>query len=84
VDGGVSFLSRCAVRGEATSSILKPRRTIDRAEEETEIVTKGRDDPCVGIRTVSVGEAMKVCVLAGRFLGIAGRTESAAGRASRA
>ena len=51
-----------------TSSILTPRRTITRAVEETEIVTKGRHDPCVGIRAVPVVEAMVACVLADAFL----------------
>jgi len=46
-----------------TSSILKPRATIDKQGNETEIVTKGRHDPCVGIRAVPVGEAMMACVL---------------------
>jgi chorismate synthase len=42
-----------------TSSILTPRKTIDQIDgAETEIVTKGRHDPCVGIRAVPVGEAM--------------------------
>ena len=47
---------------------VAPRRTITRAGEETEIVTKGRHDPCVGIRAVPVGEAMVACVLADAFL----------------
>jgi chorismate synthase len=47
-----------------TSSILSPRKTIDRSGAETDIVTKGRHDPCVGIRAVPVGEAMMACVLA--------------------
>jgi chorismate synthase len=51
-----------------TSSILTPRRTITRAGEETEIVTKGRHDPCVGIRAVPVGEAMMALVLADHLL----------------
>jgi chorismate synthase len=45
-----------------------PRRTIDRFGKETDIVTKGRHDPCVGIRAVPVGEAMMACVLADHFL----------------
>ncbi len=68
--GGIStgqpVVARFAVK--PTSSILTPRRTIDRAGEETEIVTKGRHDPCVGIRAVPVGEAMMACVLADQFL----------------
>ncbi len=68
--GGVStgqpIVARFAVK--PTSSILQPRRTIDRSGAETEIVTKGRHDPCVGIRAVPVGEAMVACVLADQFL----------------
>jgi len=51
-----------------TSSILSPRRTVDRNGADTDIVTKGRHDPCVGIRAVPVGEAMMACVLADHFL----------------
>jgi chorismate synthase len=68
--GGIStgqpIVARFAVK--PTSSILQPRRTIDRFGTETEIVTKGRHDPCVGIRAVPVGEAMVACVLADQFL----------------
>ncbi len=53
---------------EATSSILTPRATIDRYGNETEIRTKGRHDPCVGIRAVPVGEAMLAIVLADHYL----------------
>ncbi|WP_026608243.1 chorismate synthase [Methylocapsa acidiphila] len=68
--GGIStgqpLVARFAVK--PTSSILQPRLTIDRGGAETEIVTKGRHDPCVGIRAVPVGEAMVACVLADQFL----------------
>jgi len=68
--GGIStgqpVVARFAVK--PTSSILNPRRTVDRKGKETEIVTKGRHDPCVGIRAVPVGEAMMACVLADHFL----------------
>src|SRR5579863_5273801 len=68
--GGIStgqpVVARFAVK--PTSSILSPRRTITRTGEETEIVTKGRHDPCVGIRAVPVGEAMMAAVLADAFL----------------
>jgi len=47
-----------------TSSILIPRRTIDINGNNCEIITKGRHDPCVGIRAVPVAEAMINCVLA--------------------
>jgi chorismate synthase len=63
---GQPVIVRFAVK--PTSSILTPRRTIDRDGHETEIVTKGRHDPCVGIRAVPVGEAMMACVLADQFL----------------
>jgi chorismate synthase len=68
--GGIStgqpIVARFAVK--PTSSILSPRKTITREGEETEIMTKGRHDPCVGIRAVPVGEAMVACVLADAFL----------------
>jgi len=63
--GGISTGQdiQCRFAVKPTSSILKPRRTITKTGEETEIVTKGRHDPCVGIRAVPVGEAMLACVL---------------------
>ena len=68
--GGIStgqpIIARFAVK--PTSSILSPRRTVDRYGRDTEIVTKGRHDPCVGIRAVPVGEAMMACVLADHYL----------------
>ena len=68
--GGIStgqpIVCRFAVK--PTSSILTPRRTVDRYGAETEIVTKGRHDPCVGIRAVPIGEAMVACVLADHYL----------------
>ena len=51
-----------------TSSILIPRRSIDRFGNEVEVITKGRHDPCVGIRAVPVGEAMLAIVLADHLL----------------
>jgi chorismate synthase len=59
-------VARFAVK--PTSSILSPRRTVDRHGVDTDIATKGRHDPCVGIRAVPVGEAMMACVLADHFL----------------
>jgi chorismate synthase len=68
--GGIStgqpVVARFAVK--PTSSILAPRKTVDRQGGETDIVTKGRHDPCVGIRAVPVGEAMMACVLADHWL----------------
>jgi chorismate synthase len=63
---GQAIIARFVVK--PTSSILTPRQTIDRRGAETEILTKGRHDPCVGIRAVPVGEAMVACVLADQFL----------------
>jgi chorismate synthase len=68
--GGIStgqpVVARFAVK--PTSSILKAVRTVDRMGREIEIATKGRHDPCVGIRAVPVGEAMVACVLADHLL----------------
>jgi chorismate synthase len=62
-----------------TSSILTPRLTVDRYGRETDIVTKGRHDPCVGIRAVPVAEGVVACVLADHFLRHRGQVgESAA------
>jgi len=63
--GGISTGQDVVVRFavKPTSSILTPRKTITTTGEATEIVTKGRHDPCVGIRAVPVGEAMMACVL---------------------
>ncbi|HXL29614.1 MAG TPA: chorismate synthase, partial [Bradyrhizobium sp.] len=78
--GGIStgqpVVARFAVK--PTSSILSPRRTVDRNGADTDIVTKGRHDPCVGIRAVPVGEAMMACVLADHFLRHRGQVGSAA------
>lgn len=63
---GQPLIVRFAVK--PTSSILSPKRTVDRFGRETEIVTKGRHDPCVGIRAVPVGEAMMALVLADHLL----------------
>lgn len=68
--GGIStgqpVIVRFAVK--PTSSISTPRKTITNAGSETDIRTKGRHDPCVGIRAVPVGEAMVACVLADHYL----------------
>jgi len=63
--GGISTGQPVVVRFavKPTSSILVPRRSVTATGEEVEIVTKGRHDPCVGIRAVPVGEAMMACVL---------------------
>ncbi|MEW5421509.1 chorismate synthase [Amorphus sp. 3PC139-8] len=68
--GGISTGQPVVVRFavKPTSSILTPRRSITSAGEEVEVSTKGRHDPCVGIRAVPVGEAMLACVLADHAL----------------
>lgn len=58
----------CRVAFKPTSSILTPVNTIDKDGNETEIVTKGRHDPCVGLRGTLVVEAMMACVLADHWL----------------
>ena len=68
--GGIStgqpVVARFAVK--PTSSILTPRKTVDRHGNETDVSTKGRHDPCVGIRAVPIGEAMVACVIADHYL----------------
>jgi chorismate synthase len=66
ISTGQDLVVRFAVK--PTSSILTPRQTVDRTGAETEIATKGRHDPCVGIRAVPVGEAMMAVVLADQLL----------------
>jgi len=68
--GGIStgqpLVARFAVK--PTSSILVPRQAVDRAGRDVDVITRGRHDPCVGIRAVPVGEAMLACVLADHLL----------------
>ncbi len=68
--GGISTGQDVVVRFavKPTSSILTTRKTITKSGEDTEIITKGRHDPCVGIRAVPVGEAMMACVLLDHLL----------------
>ena len=70
IAGGISTGQPVVVRVafKPTSSILVPVQTIDRAGQETEISTKGRHDPCVGIRGAPVVEAMMALVLADQKL----------------
>ena len=74
--GGIStgqpVVARFAVK--PTSSILTPRRSIDSDGNEVDVVTKGRHDPCVGIRAVPVGEAMVACAVADHYLRHRGQT----------
>ncbi len=66
ISSGQPIVCRFAVK--PTSSILTPRKTIDVDGKDTDIVTKGRHDPCVGIRAVPIGEAMMAIVLADHYL----------------
>ena len=66
ISTGQDIVARFAVK--PTSSILSARKSITKAGEPTEVVTKGRHDPCVGIRAVPVAEAMMACVLLDHFL----------------
>ncbi|MCQ8780715.1 chorismate synthase [Mangrovibrevibacter kandeliae] len=74
--GGIStgqpIVARFAVK--PTSSILTPRRSISAEGEEVEVRTKGRHDPCVGIRAVPIGEAMVACAVADHYLRHRGQT----------
>ncbi|MCC5974124.1 MAG: chorismate synthase [Rubellimicrobium sp.] len=88
--GGISTGQDIVVRFsiKPTSSILSPRASITLEGQPTEVVTKGRHDPCVGIRAVPVGEAMMALVLADHLLldraqtgGVRGRIGPEAGDA---
>lgn len=66
ISSGQPVVARFAVK--PTSSILTPRKSIDRSGKNIEVSTKGRHDPCVGIRAVPVGEAMMALVMADHYL----------------
>lgn len=66
ISSGQDIIVRVAFK--PTSSILMPKQTIDKNGNETDIQTKGRHDPCVGIRGMPVCEAMMACVLADHWL----------------
>jgi chorismate synthase len=78
ISTGQDIVVRFAVK--PTSSILTPRKTITKSGAPTEIVTKGRHDPCVGIRAVPVAEAMAACVLLDHLLLDRGQTGGKRGR----
>lgn len=67
ISSGQPVVVRFAVK--PTSSILQPVETVTKQGKNTDIITKGRHDPCVGIRAVPIGEAMMACVLADAHLG---------------
>ncbi len=80
--GGISTGQDVVVRFavKPTSSILTPRRSVTLSGESAEVVTKGRHDPCVGIRAVPVGEAMMACVILDHLLLDRGQTGGTRGR----
>ena len=69
---GQPVVARFAVK--PTSSILTPRRSVDSEGNEVDVQTKGRHDPCVGIRAVPIGEAMVACAVADHYLRHRGQT----------
>ncbi len=72
---GQPVVARFAIK--PTSSILTPVKSVTAKGEEVDVRTKGRHDPCVGIRAVPIGEAMLACVIADHYLlhrGQIGRT----------
>ncbi|MBS4082054.1 MAG: chorismate synthase [Rhizobiales bacterium] len=77
ISTGAPVVARFAVK--PTSSILTSRDTVDRFGAETEVSTKGRHDPCVGIRAVPIGEAMMAIVLADQFLRHRGQVGATSG-----
>jgi chorismate synthase len=66
ISSGQDILASIALK--PTSSISVPGKTIDKSGKETEIVTKGRHDPCVGLRATPIAEAMVALVLMDHYL----------------
>jgi chorismate synthase len=78
ISTGQDVVARFAVK--PTSSILTPRQTVTVTGEEVDLITKGRHDPCVGIRAVPVGEAMMACVILDHLLMDRGQTGGQRGK----
>ena len=72
ISTGQAVVARFAVK--PTSSILTPRKSIDSDGNDVDVTTKGRHDPCVGIRAVPIGEAMVACAIADHYLRHRGQT----------
>ncbi len=66
ISSGQDIVTRIALK--PTSSLTTPGKTVDVEGNETEVVTKGRHDPCVGIRATPIAEAMVALVLMDHFL----------------
>jgi chorismate synthase len=79
ISTGQDIIVRVAIK--PTSSLLIPRQSVNRNGENTDIITKGRHDPCVGIRAVPVIEAMMACILADHALMHRGQTGRLSGLA---
>ena len=77
ISSGQPIVARFVVK--PTSSILTPRSSVDRFGSEVEVRTKGRHDPCVGVRAAPIGEAMVAIVLADHFLRHRGQQGASAG-----
>ncbi|WP_347266115.1 chorismate synthase [Paracoccus sp. (in: a-proteobacteria)] len=78
ISTGQDIVVRFAVK--PTSSILTPRRTINQRGEEIDLITRGRHDPCVGIRAVPIAEAMAACVILDHLLADRAQTGGRRGR----
>jgi chorismate synthase len=72
ISTGQQIVARFAVK--PTSSILTPKRSVNAKGDEVDVMTKGRHDPCVGIRAVPIGEAMVACAIADHYLLHRGQT----------
>jgi chorismate synthase len=72
ISTGMPVVARFAVK--PTSSILSTRKSIDSDGQEVDVRTKGRHDPCVGIRAVPIGEAMVACAIADHYIRDRGQT----------
>jgi chorismate synthase len=72
ISTGMPIVARFAVK--PTSSILSNRKSIDSDGQEVDVRTKGRHDPCVGIRAVPIGEAMVACAIADHYIRDRGQT----------
>jgi chorismate synthase len=72
ISSGQPVVARFAVK--PTSSILTARQSVTASGQEVDVITKGRHDPCVGIRAVPIGEAMVACAIADHYLLHRGQT----------
>ena len=72
ISTGMPIVARFAVK--PTSSILLTRKSVDTEGNDVDVRTKGRHDPCVGIRAVPIGEAMVACAIADHYLRDRGQT----------